>query len=33
MDGTEEWLQIMSPFADVQSADLKRALTEVGNDS
>lgn len=31
MDGSEEWLQIMSPFADVQTVDLKKALTEVGN--
>jgi hypothetical protein len=31
MDGAEEWLQIMSPFADVQTVDLKKALADVGN--
>jgi hypothetical protein len=30
-DGTEEWLQIESPFANVDEVDVRRALEEVGN--
>jgi hypothetical protein len=30
MDGQEEWVQIESPFAEVGSVDLQRALEEVG---
>jgi hypothetical protein len=30
MDGQEEWVQIESPFAEVGSVDLRRALEEVG---
>lgn len=29
--GTEEWLQIESPFAEVDKVDLTRALEEVGH--
>jgi hypothetical protein len=30
MEGTEEWVQIESPFAQVGSVDLRQALQEVG---
>jgi hypothetical protein len=30
LDGEEEWLQIESPFAQLGSANLQRALEEVG---
>jgi hypothetical protein len=29
-DGAEEWLQIESPFAEVNKVDLQKALEEVG---
>lgn len=31
MDGQEEWLQIMSPFAEVGTVDLLAALQKVGD--
>jgi hypothetical protein len=29
-DGAEEWLQIESPFAEVDEVDVRKALTEIG---
>jgi len=29
-DGAEEWLQIESPFAEVDKIDIRKALTEIG---